>query len=98
MRLWRITTVLFLIMAIAWQSLGATAWAQSEISSSLLTATAGQDAGNVGADIGPLAFITTGAFLGAGVLTLLLYFVRVRLGFWLHRPPPADEGGSGEHN
>ncbi len=98
MRLWHITTVLFLAMVIIWQSLGATAWAQAEIGGSLLAAAAGQEAGNDGTDIGPRSFITAGAFLGAGALALLLYFVRVRLGFWLHRPPPADEGGSGEHH
>jgi hypothetical protein len=85
-------------MAIAWQSLGATAWAQSEIGGSLLASAAGQEAGNDGPDIGSRAFITAGAFLGAAAFALLLYFVRLRLGFWLHRPPPADEGGSGDHH
>ncbi len=97
MRLWRITTVLFVVMAVAGQSLGPTAWAQTE-SGSLLAITAGQEAGNGDPDIGSLAFITTAAFLGAGALALLLYLVRVRLGFWLHRPPPTDEGGSGDHH
>ena len=98
MRLWLITTVLFLVMAVAGQSLGTTAWAQTESGGSLLAVAAGQEAGNGDPDIGPLAFITTAAFLGTGTLALLLYFVRVRIGFWLHRPPPADEGGSGDHH
>lgn len=86
MRLWITMMVLFLALGIAWHSLGATAWADTGV------------AGDDGPDIGPLSFITAGSFLGAAAITLVLYLVRVRIGFWLHRPPPGDEGESAQHH
>ncbi len=49
-----------------------------------------------GPDIGTLALVTTAAVLGAAGLGLVLYLFRMRIGFWLHRPPPRS-GGQGHH-
>ena len=48
----------------------------------------GSGEGEDGPDILAVALITTGAALGAAVLGLLFYLLRLRIGFWLHRPPP----------
>ncbi|HEU4758473.1 MAG TPA: copper resistance protein CopC, partial [Dehalococcoidia bacterium] len=53
-------------------------------------------AGGQGPDIGSRAAVTTAAILGAAALGFVLYLVRRRLGFWLHRPPPRT-GGEGHH-
>ena len=98
MRLWITTMVLFLALGIAWHGLGATALARSEIGDTLSAVAIGQDAGDDGPDIAFLSFITAGSFLGAAAITLALYLVRVRIGFWLHRPPPSDEGESAQHH
>ncbi len=46
-------------------------------------------------DITLVALITTGSILGAAAVGLVLYLVRRRIGFWMHRPPEqgGDEGG-----
>ncbi len=36
--------------------------------------------------------------VGAGVLALIGYVVRNRVGFWLHRPPPREGGAPEEHH
>lgn len=46
-----------------------------------------------GPDVLQMALLTTASILGAGVVGLLLYLVRLRIGFWLHRPPPRESGG-----
>ena len=45
-----------------------------------------------GPDIAKMALITGAAVIGAGVVGMVLYLVRRRIGFWLHRPPPRDDG------
>ncbi len=52
-----------------------------------------------GPDIATLALITMGAVLGAAGLGLVFYLIRLRIGFWLHRPPPRSggEGPPGQH-
>ena len=87
MRLWITMMALFLALAIAWHLLGATAWAQTEAT--------GEEGGP---DVLFLALITTASFLGAAVLSLALYFVRMRIGFWLHRPPPRESGDAPRHH
>lgn len=49
-------------------------------------------------DILLLSLITTGSIIGVAVLGLILYLVRRRIGFWLHRPPQGEGGeGSDQH-
>ena len=55
-------------------------------------------AGGEGPDIAKMALITMGAILGAGAAGLVLYAIRQRIGFWLHRPPPREGGGGAEHH
>ena len=43
-------------------------------------------------DVLELALLTIGAAGGAFVVALFGYWLRNRIGFWLHRPPPRDEG------
>ena len=52
--------------------------------------TSGDDGGD-GPDILTIALITTGAMLGAGLLGLVLYLLRLRIGFLPHRPPSGEE-------
>lgn len=66
--------------------------------SGALTPALGQEVDDEGPDILFLALITTAAVLGAAVVGFLLYLLRLRLGFWLHRPPPADGGPGGEEH
>jgi hypothetical protein len=40
-----------------------------------------------GPDVALLALLTIGAAAGAGLLALIGYLFRRRIGFWLHRPP-----------
>lgn len=58
----------------------------------------GQDRDDEGPDILFLALITAAAVLGVAVLGLLLYLVRLRIGFWLHRPPPREGSEGAEHH
>lgn len=51
-----------------------------------------------GPDVFRLAWITAASVVGAGLVGLFLYLVRLRIGFWLHRPPPRDGGQGGEHH
>ena len=51
-----------------------------------------------GPDILAMALITMGAVLGTGAVGLVLYLIRLRTGFWLHRPPPREGGEGGEHH
>ena len=44
-------------------------------------------------DILTVALITTAAMVGAAVLGLVAYALRVRIGFWLHRPPAEPDDG-----
>jgi len=53
----------------------------------------GGKSGGEGPDIAYLALLSMGAVLGAGAVGLVLYVVRQRIGFWLHRPPPREGGG-----
>ena len=55
-----------------------------------------QDADNE-ADVLLMALITVGVAAGAGVLALIGYAIRNRIGFWPHRPPPR-EGSAPEHH
>lgn len=57
--------------------------------------TSGEDGGP---DVLLLALITTGAVVGTALLGLIFYLVRLRIGFWLHRPPPREGGEGGEHH
>ncbi len=59
------------------------------------SAAAGQEEGKGGPDILFMALITMGAVLGTGAVGLVLYLIRLRTGFWLHRPPPRE---GGEHH
>ncbi|MBI2913078.1 MAG: copper resistance protein CopC [Chloroflexi bacterium] len=60
--------------------------------------TASEADGGEGPDIAEMALITMGAILGAGAAGLVLYAVRQRIGFWLHRPPPREGSGGAEHH
>ncbi len=45
-----------------------------------------------------LALITVGVAAGVLLLAVIGYGIRNRVGFWLHRPPPRDDGnGDGHH-
>ncbi len=52
------------------------------------------DSGDSNPDILLLALLTIGAAGGAAVVALFGYVLRRRVGFWMHRPPPAgpDDG------
>jgi len=43
-------------------------------------------------------FITTAAAVGSAIVGLVFYLIRLRLGFWLHRPPPREGGGAPGHH
>ena len=45
-------------------------------------------------DVLELALLTIGAAGGAFVVALFGYWLHNRIGFWLHRPPPRDDGGA----
>ncbi len=62
-----------------------------------MEALAAQEGGG-GPDILGLALITMGAILGAAVIGFVLYLVRLRIGFWLHRPPAANPDEHPEHH
>jgi hypothetical protein len=51
-----------------------------------------------GPDVLELALLTIAAAGGAAVLGLIGYLIRLRVGFWLHRPPPRDGNGGAEHH
>jgi methionine-rich copper-binding protein CopC len=51
-----------------------------------------------GPDILLVALITTGAMMGAAVLGLVAYVIRLRVGFWLHRPPASEDGEASEQH
>jgi hypothetical protein len=51
-----------------------------------------------GPNVVNLALLTIGAAGGAAAFALLLFFVRLRVGFWFHRPPPREEGEAAEHH
>ena len=51
-----------------------------------------------GPDILGLALITMGAIFAAALVGLGLYLVRLRIGFWLHRPPAANPNDHPEHH
>jgi len=51
-----------------------------------------------GPDILPLALVTMGAIFAAAASGLVLYLFRLRIGFWLHRPPPANPDEHEEHH
>jgi len=48
-------------------------------------------------DVLRLALLTVGAAGGAGVLLLIGFLIRRRVGFWLHRPPDDDESSDDQH-
>lgn len=50
-----------------------------------------------GPDILPRALITAGAMGAAAFVGLLLYVIRLRIGYSPHRPPPRDAGEPNEH-
>ena len=52
--------------------------------------TAGREDGDDGPDFLLVALVITSAAVGAAVIGLLLYLLRLRIGFWLHRPPPSE--------
>jgi len=65
-------------------------------------ATPGQDAGDGqrddgGPDLLAVPLVTLAVIGGATALGLLLYLVRLRVGFWLHRPPGDGQDESGYH-
>ena len=51
-----------------------------------------------GPDILELALLTMGAIFGAAAVGLIFYLLRLRLGFWLHRPPTANPDEHPEHH
>ena len=51
-----------------------------------------------GPDVLMLALFTIGAAGLAGVVALIGYVIRNRVGFWLHRPPERRDGDSGKHH
>ncbi|MCH8813871.1 MAG: hypothetical protein IH957_02060 [Chloroflexi bacterium] len=48
-------------------------------------------------DVLKLVLLTLGAVGGAGVIALIGYLIRNRVGFWLHRPPEDDGSADDEH-
>ncbi len=56
----------------------------------------GEGDGDRGPDVFLLALLTIGAAGGAGIVALLGYAVRNRVGFWPHRPP--EGGGTKEQH
>lgn len=50
-----------------------------------------------GPDVLRMALITTASVLGAAAVGLALYWFRLRIGFWLHRPPPREGGPEAHH-
>ncbi len=50
-----------------------------------------------GPDILPRALITAGAMGAAAFVGLVLYVVRLRIGYSPHRPPPRSGGEPDEH-
>jgi hypothetical protein len=49
-------------------------------------------------DILLMSLLTVGVAAAAAVLALIGYFIRNRVGFWLHRPPPRKESSPDEHH
>jgi len=100
MRFW-IAPALLLALAALWLAAGHPAAAlpanapRAEIGSVEQSAQADEE----GPDIATLALITMGAVLGAAGLGVVFYLIRLRIGFWLHRPPPRSggEGPPGHH-
>jgi len=83
----RMTTALMVVGALTPHFLAPSAWAQ--------TAAAAQEEGP---DILFLALVTTAAAVGAAIVGLVFYLIRLRLGFWLHRPPPREGGEAPGHH
>jgi methionine-rich copper-binding protein CopC len=50
-----------------------------------------------GPDILLMALVTTAVGIGAALVGLLLFLVRRRIGFWLHRPGPEESGAEERH-
>ncbi len=61
------------------------------------SAFAAQGRPDEGPDILPLALITAGAIGAAAFVGLVLYVVRLRIGYSPHRPPPREGGEPDEH-
>ncbi len=57
-----------------------------------------EEGGGEGPDILPLALVTMGAIFAAAATGFVLYLLRLRIGFWLHRPPPANPNEQEEHH
>lgn len=53
-------------------------------------ALAAQEERGDGPDVLPLALVTMGAILAAAAIGLALHLLRLRIGFWLHRPPESN--------
>lgn len=49
-------------------------------------------------DVLLMALLTVAVAGGAAVLALIGYAIRNRTGFWLHRPPPREEGAEPEEH
>ena len=49
-------------------------------------------------DVTKLVLLTLGAAGGAGVLLLIGFLIRRRVGFWLHRPPEDDDESSDDQH
>lgn len=57
-----------------------------------------EEGGGGGPDILPLSLITMGAIFAAAAIGLALHFFRLRIGFWLHRPPESNPDEEEEHH
>ena len=60
-------------------------------------ALAAQQGADEGPDILRPALITAGAIGGAALLGLILYFIRLRIGYSPHRPPPREGDRAERH-
>jgi hypothetical protein len=49
-------------------------------------------------DVLLMALLTVGVAGAAAVVALIGYFIRNQVGFWLHRPPPREDGTPDEHH
>jgi hypothetical protein len=73
--------------------ISATSMAPTEVS----TASGQQQNDGNDQDVLPKALLTVGIAAAAGVVALIGYLIRKRIGFWPHRPQPQDPSSEEHH-